>query len=329
MMTDMYRHQPLRAALANWSRRAMDIILHIGAHRTATTSFQRYMRSEAGHLRKTGVVFWGPRRTRTGLFQGVLADPLDPAQPWPEIRARGRIALNLDRLRSQGCELLIVSDENVSGTVRNNLRSGALYEGVGARVARHVQAFDGRIGRIVLTIRKLDRYWTSALGFGQTRGMPAPNAGDLDRLAYADRSWRDVIADLALAAPEQRLRVLAFEGSGGDPSLTYEAMTGRTAVNRRSDIHLNATPPLQTLRALTGGAGLPMGRGTWRPFDHWQRAALSKRYQDDLDWLSSGADGLAETFAQNAHRNTKAASDPPYDVMTEGWPHDRQQRRMA
>ncbi|MFP4275005.1 MAG: hypothetical protein ACLFRU_08260, partial [Paracoccaceae bacterium] len=50
----------------------MDIILHLGAHRAASTSFQRYLRANMAALaaQRTGV--WGPLRTRGGLLRGVM-----------------------------------------------------------------------------------------------------------------------------------------------------------------------------------------------------------------------------------------------------------------
>ena len=62
---------PLGAVVAEWSRRLMDVILHIGVHRTATTTFQAYLRERSDMLADQGLAFWGPRRTRNGLFHGI------------------------------------------------------------------------------------------------------------------------------------------------------------------------------------------------------------------------------------------------------------------
>ena len=51
---------------------AMDIILHLGAHRTATTSFQHYLRANAAGLGAAGIGVWGPETTRDGLLAGVI-----------------------------------------------------------------------------------------------------------------------------------------------------------------------------------------------------------------------------------------------------------------
>ena len=127
----------------------MKVILHIGAHRTGTISFQSYIRRHSKELRDDGLGFWGPMRTRKGLFAGV--------QPTPGFgrtaarRARGRILLNLKKAQAQGVETLFVSDENMMGSVRMNLRKSRLYPDIGERLARYIWAFDQRIDKIVLS----------------------------------------------------------------------------------------------------------------------------------------------------------------------------------
>lgn len=42
----------------------MDLILHFGAHRCATSSFQEYMSINSVALKRQGIGYWGPERTR-------------------------------------------------------------------------------------------------------------------------------------------------------------------------------------------------------------------------------------------------------------------------
>lgn len=328
----------------------MDVILHIGAHRTATTTFQHYLRAQSDWLDRADVGFWGPGRTRSGLFHGLHAagygaggSPTDGSQPACR-RAMGRVALNLAQARDRGRAVLLVSDENMAGSVRDNLRSGRLYPGIGARLSRLHAAFGGQVSQVVLTIRSQDLYWTSALAFGVTRGCRVPRTEDLDRIVTAARSWRDVIADVACAMPGARIRALPFEAMGGRPETLLSAMLGR-AVPAGERRHLNRAPDLAALREIAGADGLPdglsdglsAGHGRWQPFDAHQAAALRETYQDDLFWLAAGADGLAEPISKTAnttHSNTtkptnEAGQTPPPTDMTRGRSHDSQQRRMA
>lgn len=307
----------------------MEIILHIGAHRCATTSFQHYLRLNAERLGRDGTGFWGPRRTRAGLFRGVIPTPGPATRRDPARRAAGRIALRLSRSRADGASRLIVSDENMIGSVRENLRLGALYSGVGERMARYGHAFAGQITAVALTIRSPEWYWASALGYAVSRGRGVPGPSALRRLAAAPRSWRDVITDVACAMPGARLIVLPFESFAGRPEAQLTLLTGRPGPHDHARTWLNATPRLPELRALVADAAsgaLPPGDGRWQPFDAAQRAMMRKTYADDLMWLAGGADGLA-TLARDPDK-PEAGPHPPMTDMTRGRPHE-QDRRLA
>ncbi|MFK7752928.1 MAG: hypothetical protein AB8B51_10285 [Sedimentitalea sp.] len=306
----------------------MDVILHIGAHRCATTSFQHYLSENETRLAQSGLAAWGPARTRGGLFSSVLAPP-GPVMHRRDVRKRavGRVRMALDHCATLAVSQLLVSDENLLGSIRHNMRRGALYAGAGERVARLVAACDGRVRDIVLNIRSPELYWASALGYGVARGFCAPEALDVTRFAQAGRTWRDVITDIACAASGIRLHVLPFETFGNRPDVQLHVLSGIAPPRQHARTWQNATPKLAALRALPGAETLPCGEGRWMPFDRAQRAALRESYADDLMWLASGADGLA-TLTTDPEKN-RTGTTPPQPDMTRGTRNDRQEGRMA
>ncbi|MEX0312355.1 MAG: hypothetical protein AB3N17_19155 [Tateyamaria sp.] len=308
----------------------MKVVLHIGAHRTGTTSFQAYLRQNSPYLETERVGFWGPMRTRKGLFAGI--------QPVPGLgrhaakRARGRIALQLDRAQTRGINTLIVSDENMLGTMRRNTRSHSLYQDVGERMARFAAAFDGRIDTVLLTVRALDHYWSSLCAYSVARGYAVPNCEKLSRIATSWRSWRDVVADLACAVPEARVLVVPFERTAGRPDVLFEQATGLDAPETASETWLNRSPSARALRNLLAERGedptlLPDHDGRWTPFDTKQRAALRETYLDDIHWLTAGADGLATLIEDTDH--ARAGQTLPRGSRTRGQAHDIEERRLA
>lgn len=319
---------PKGAALSRRISKAMDVILHIGAHRCASTTFQRYLRLNVTALKEDGVGVWGPRRTRSGLFHGLVPEPGSLGDQARYRRGVGRIRINLEQCAGH-LDTLVVSDENMIGNMRLNLKASALYRGVGARMARFHHAFQGYVSDVLLNIRSPETYWTSTIAHSVMRGRRVPDAQDLKRLCRSDRSWRDVMTDLAAAMPGTRLWVLPFETFGGRPDMQLTALARVRAPRSHLRDRVNVTPCLPQLKqkiAPSQAARLPDGDGPWQPFSNDQIAAFRESYADDVMWLMAGADGLASLMDDPDKK--WAGTNPSRTEETRGSPNDDQERRM-
>ncbi len=275
----------------------MRIVLHLGAHRTATTTLQHVLGDSQPALQRAGLGYWGPKRLRGGLFEGLYGDGT-ALPPRKAGRATGRIALNLAQEAQAGAGMLLVSEENMLGTMRQITLAQRLYPGAGARVARFAEAFDGHEVTLGLSIRCYDAFWTSVLGWRLRRGGPLPLPALCDRLVTQPRRWRHVIADLAQAVPQARIAVWTHEALAGRPGDLLTALTGRRVALKGVDRWCNPGATLSELRAYLDdiGADPALVRGTagrFMPFDLHQRTALRAQYAEDLTWLAQGAGGLA------------------------------------
>ncbi|MDA7425890.1 hypothetical protein [Thalassococcus lentus] len=307
----------------------MDTILHVGTHRTGTTSFQRYMRQHKAALAGQAVGFWGPWRTRGGLLNGLLERPRKNSQ---SARAAGRVRMNLTCAERRGTAVLIVSDENMLGTARANLRAGKLYPDAGERMARAHAGF-GAPRRIVLQIRSLDQWWASALSFLVARGLPVPDADTLQAIAHSPRSWRQVITDLSCAWPGSEIMVTPFERFGARPDRLFHRMTGSLSVPFASSTEFwaNRSPDRLALQKILHDRAddpsiIPPGQGRWMPFSQEQASALREAYADDLFWLRAGADGLA--FLTEETEPEGPANKLATGFEKRGRHHDRSARRL-
>ena len=259
-------NHPQDAAIERKARIDVEIILHLGAHRTASTSFQHYMSANRKVLEAQGIGYWGPDVTRDGVLAGVIPVAGRRTATQQLDRARGRIALRLHRAEVAGLRQLVVSDENMIGAPRRNLRDNQLYGGIGDRMARFANAFDGRITRVAISVRGQDAWWSSAMAFAVGRGHRVPGPDDLDRLVTVNRHWRDVIADLACALPGAEILVLPHEVYAGLPEEKLGQMTGIDSPPRKAAREwLNRAPDLAELRKLVtalGGDAARLGEGT-------------------------------------------------------------------
>lgn len=304
----------------------MDIILHLGAHRTATTTFQHYLRDQTEDLAAEGVTVWGPERMRGAIVPGLFRSVAGRHGRNIARRAEGRVRMFTRLAQAEGTRQLLVTDENLLGTCIQNFRAGQLYPAAGERMARLGAGMGGQVRRIVLSIRSQDLWWASAAALIVSRGHPVPDARRCEAISRHRRGWRDVITDLACALPGAEIVVLPFESCAGRPDATLGAALGRDAPRDASGRWLNRSLHLSRLRMglVQQGADpdlLPDGDGRWQPFAEEQAARLKELYADDMHWLVAGADGLA-TLTEDK-RSTRAGTTLPAGALTRGQDYDK------
>ncbi|WP_299301674.1 hypothetical protein [uncultured Litoreibacter sp.] len=300
---------PNRAAWApaQKGRDLMEICLHLGAHRTGSTSLQMFLNANRKTLARDRMSIWGPGRTRSGLFAGLVRDPnlVQPCDEATAERSIGRIRMEISRASQNGMRRLVISEENMIGTMAHNFRRSRLYSQTHPRLSRFAPAFAGHQVRIGLAVRSYDNYWASALAFRIKAGAAFPTEADLDRLTTQPRRWRHVIADVASVFPDAKIAVWPFEAWSDQPAPQLGALSGRVLPRGLSG---NGTTHNASLTAVeiaeiamerghTDIVSNLMGRrGRYQPFNADQIHKLRQDYATDIDWLIQGSDGLATYF---------------------------------
>ena len=276
----------------------MDVTLHFGAHRTATTTFQRMMGQSGPALRARGLAYWGPKRTRSALFDGLLG-PAAGILPWTSRRgnrAAGRVALALDKLQADGVRRLLVSEENMVGTLRQTLSVAKLYPDTFGRASRLAGAFGGRCTRIGLSIRSYDDWWASAIAFSVAKAGPAPSEALNRALVSQPRRWRHVIGELADAFPDAEVCIWTHEAKAARPEQVARTLLGEALplLKGTRDWH-NAAPTPAALRGHLrdlgeSDSGVIDCAGRFMPFAAAEQRILQAQYAEDIAWLRSGQD---------------------------------------
>ncbi len=271
-----------------------EVILHVGAHRTGTTSLQRALHQNRQKLKKNETVFLGPQQMRGGRFSGLLraTGMKDAETKRLTQRSEGVISIELERLAKVGVERLIVSEENILGSVRNNLRTAFLYPRLAERLARFSRAFGGSTHRIGLAIRLYEDYWASSLAFVIPKGRAAPSNSDLDCLVEQPGGWRRVISDIAEAFPTAQVSVWEFDRLIERPQAQFRVLTRAKGHIRPLAEKHNPSAPREELRELLRLRGeheaanaISAGNGRNMLFAGHHIQALQARYQEDLAWL--------------------------------------------
>lgn len=318
----------------------MDVTLHFGAHRTATTTFQRMLGRSAPSLQGDRIAYWGPKRTRSALFDGLLGPAAGGgmqglADDRRGKRSLGRIQLALDDAEAGGTKHLLISEENMVGTLRQTLATAKLYPDAGGRAHRLAQVFGPKCRRIGISIRSYDQWWASAIAFGVAKSGPVPSSELTQSVLGQPRRWRHVISELADAFPDVPVYVWSHEVMAARPEIVARTLMGTPMPKLKGtrDWH-NAAPTPVAMRGHLGDLGAPIEgvierEGRFMPFTPAERGQLQADYAEDIAWLRAGEDtrihyidDLGPSLGQNPDASGHGEGPPD-----EG--RDRKNRRLA
>lgn len=255
----------------------METILHLGVHQTATKIFQSYLDHNATRLEKAGVAVWTPSTIRGGLFSGMVRPPHETSVATE--RSTSLIGLTCARLRRKATSQLIVSEADMIGTLRANMRNQSLYGELTPRLSRFSKAFGQACDRIILSIRCYETYWASSIGFAQSTGYPTLGASEIARIGNQPRRWNHVIRDIHELFPKAEILVLPYETFRDDAPEMLDLATG--------NYKLSECMKNNTRRCEIGK------KAESSPFDTVTQHKLRRRYAKDLAWLADGAEGMA------------------------------------
>lgn len=304
----------------------MDVILHVGAHRTGSSALQHHFARNRAALDAAGAVYWGPRVTRDGLFRGAIGG-VEGVMAWQERRFAGRCRMRAEAVRRTGASHLVISDENMLGSLRGCLEHTKLYADAGRRIAAYAHGFDEHKITVALCLRDYADWWTSAIAFRLMRGGPLPHTDMREHAVTQPRRWRHVVEEVARVLPDARVAVWTFEESARAPDHITSQLTGLPTAAPDPKLR-NARPTASNLRDVLRACDIDAARFNWpegqfMPFAPAETEALAAQYQEDLAWLHAGAGGLAD-YIDAPLAQTKAPTD-----LGKGSPHDAEPRKLA
>lgn len=283
----------------------MDIILHLGAHKTASTYLQKRMGRSQGRLRRHKISFHGPKslRPRVNL---ALGDGKGMSRAETHLRRRDCINRLIAEEDGIGTQRLVLSEEQFLGPLRDMVQGCDFYQDAADHLAPLAAALEDRPIKIMLSVRGYASFLASV--YGQVvrgwRFLPFDQKTRSHLLNQA-RGWPEVVEQVIDLFPSASQIVLwRYEDFGvvEDQVLTHMAgpaadllrplperpfaALSQAAVDWLHDQAANGNPPdRDTVQSVYDTMGYHQG---YPPFDPWsedERAYLDGRYRQDLIWL--------------------------------------------
>lgn len=177
-------------------------LVHVGAHRTGTTSLQHFLDANRNIFRELSV--------------NVLAPP--------ETREHSQIT-------HPKTGDTIFSEENLIGTMEHNLWNTSLYPNAKEFLERNEHNFEGAT-TILLSIRDIADWWRSAILFLVEKNLPLPTEEVLAGIADSERGWINVVQDLKDTFPDVRLIVREFQWKPDNPKQLLRIATDNEELNK-------------------------------------------------------------------------------------------------
>ncbi|MGB0798349.1 MAG: hypothetical protein ACPGRD_03410 [Planktomarina sp.] len=176
----------------------LDVVFHVGAHKTATTHLQAIFSENARKLRTHGVRYLGPTEVREefGSVEGAIGEE------------RGIKALVGDANR------LLVSEENMIGRcfgAKGLMRRGAFYRMGAERLTKLTSSMVSHRNHLAVAVREPSAFLTSLYSQVLFSGTYVPwkqFLGDADPM---HKRWSDTILPLLDAAPWDTVTIWKYE----------------------------------------------------------------------------------------------------------------------
>ncbi len=191
----------------------MKIVLHLGGHRTGSTMVEQTLSQSIAARPDLGISVWTPRMLRevpgfleAETFWDEDGNPTDADAQERVQSIRAQLNEMIEAERAKGTQTLVISEENIIGSMRRNFHYGRFYPRTEQRQAAFARLFPFVPDVLALGVRNYASAWTSARDYAHQRGHErALKASHRDALPDRKRGWVEVVKAAKAAWPTARM----------------------------------------------------------------------------------------------------------------------------
>lgn len=204
------------------------VSVFLGAHKTATTYIQRAMDNRRDELAGHGVHLYLP-----GDIRGKIGLRL-PSPRFSEEENRRRCADTAEKItkmiaESPGSETMkriVLSEENLIGSCKNNLVEQALYPDMSFRLSLLPRWLNRENVTFYFSVRSYPTFYSSNLTTVLRSGTVFDRSELAKKLLGSQRGWQDVVSDITSHFPKAALRLWRYEDFSYLESRLFEQLVG-------------------------------------------------------------------------------------------------------
>ena len=285
----------------------MKIILHLGAHKTATTYIQNGLSVSADALNKHEVYIVPTIDFRNSIKK--INKNSHPINRFALVRSWRASQLYQDYLRQAkkaSCSRMVISEEGFLGSIHQLTNEGRFYqhEKLKRNLIPCVSHLKGHPITAMLAVRSYDSFFTSA--WCQTvkeQGYRTFDEALKKQLMLLKRGWFDVISDILNILPESsQLRVWRLEDFKKDENSVFSELVGsgnvghmtlpkknmlpglsKQAVTQLENLQLRGEPsPRPVVLEMVKKYSKFKGFDDFSPWDEVEKGVLVERYAADI-----------------------------------------------
>lgn len=281
----------------------MKIVVHLGAHKTASTYLQKCLALSRKQLQAAGVLVQAPRQIRPHIAR------------WPRGQHRNdtthiadALSWLIDRAEENGTKRLILSEEQFLGTLNPMINGGLMYGHVENRFSPLVKALQGRPFEVAISVRNYAEFFASAYcQIVRGSGFRRFGWGMRTHMLDHPRGWPEITADIAGLCPRGTpIRIWRYEDFERLEQDVFAALTGpfsgeikriggrplaRPAHRAIELLHEQANrgimPSKADIRAIYSAHPVGPAMPRFNPWTAEERRFFDARYRQDLIALTA------------------------------------------
>ncbi len=294
------------------------VIVHLGAHRTATTLLQQTLTKNSEMLRQAGVELLVPPRTRRQVFDGLIKRPSLRSDEDEQTAAQSarKLRNRFRKFKDDDNTNLFVSEENILGTMRDCRDCTELYPELVQRLEPYREAF-AQVDCIVIGIRNTHHWWCSALAYTVGEYAALPTSDEIKAIAKSSRTWADIISDVKESFPD--VPVVVREHPYAPRSIGVD-LANQTDLKQLAEIApldkvSNSAASEDALRRKleardgdSSGLREMMPGGVFDPFDQTQTNNLNERFESDVAVLQASKDDQVLFYPRARERSSRGVN---------------------